>query len=139
MAVGIMFVFGDLFSFVFSCLQIWVNCPTWVFLCTRGSNLGISYAMLCFGLGVFRGQEWTGDVFILILLCTLGRLTSTTTKYENVPFLLSIAPEFVVDRSTANQQEMLRNSKAPCGRWLLSRYSPKQLGQRSAGRGFCTW
>lgn len=93
--------------------------------------------MLCFGLGVFRGQEWTGDIFIL--LCTLGRLTSTTTKDGSVPFLLSIAPEFVADRSTANQQEMLRNSKAPCGRWLLSRYSPKQFGHGSAGRGVCMW
>lgn len=96
MAVGIIiiilfFLGGVLFLFVISCLQIRVNCLIWVF---SWSDSGDILCYVCYASDLVYLEDRSGPVIFLFLLCTLGRLTKTSTaKDGSVPLLLSIAPE----------------------------------------------
>jgi len=79
MAVGIMLSLFFFFFFGFWVLlfrlQLLANTGDLsdLGILSPGQMLGISHyamlcnAMLCFGLGAFRGQEWTGDIFIFTM------------------------------------------------------------------------
>lgn len=67
MAVGIMFLFfGNLFLFVLSCLQIWVNCPIWVFTwISLYSGVKSGDILLCYASDLVYLEDRSGPVIFL--------------------------------------------------------------------------